>query len=442
MTSLNMRAIQTVTVGAGGAASIQFTSIPQTYTDLIVKLSVRTTRPGIDVDDEIYLEFNGSGGTAYSVRVVEGNGTTPRSAQTLSSANMGRGIAPSDNATANTFSNCEYYIPNYAGSTNKSVSFDNTMENNATNSIMNLASGLWSNTSAITSIRFTAVGTFDQYSTATLYGVFSAGKGAKATGGIISQDANYYYHTFFASGTFTPTQSLSIDSVCVAGGGGGGKAGGGGGAGSLIYNTGMSVTATNYTVTIGAGGGGATSRGSNGTSGSATTFNGTSATGGGGGGSNSVGNGTGGGSGGGAVNNGNTGGGANAGTLNGGTGYVNVGGNGNNGLGAGGGGAGQAGQQSISPVGGLGGNGTNLFATWASATYTGRDNGYYAGGGGGYSDNIATGGLGGGGASGISTNNGSTGFANTGGGGGASRDAGAGDGGAGGSGIVIVRYAK
>jgi hypothetical protein len=45
------------------------------------------------------------------------------------------------------------------------------MENNATLSLMNLAAGLWSNTSAITSIKITAVGTFEQYSTATLYGI-------------------------------------------------------------------------------------------------------------------------------------------------------------------------------------------------------------------------------------------------------------------------------
>lgn len=439
MTSLNMRAIQTVTAGAGGAASISFTSIPQTYTDLVIKISARDNNTS-GVYNGFKLAFNGSTSN-FQQREFYGTGSV---AATGTSSTNDIGYFNNNSSTSNTFSNTDFYIPNYTSSTNKSFHSESVIENGATTALTLLQAGLWNNTAAITSITLTPAnaGTLLQYTTATLYGVTSAGQGAKATGGIITQDANYFYHTFFSSGTFTPTQSLSIDSICIAGGAGGGKAGGGGGAGSLIYNTGMSVTATNYTVTIGAGGGGATSRGSNGTNGSATTFNSTSATGGGGGASNSVSNGTSGGSGGGAVNNGTSGGGANAGTLNGGTGYVNVGGNGNNGLGAGGGGAGQAGQQSIGSVGGLGGNGTNLFATWASATYTGRDNGYYAGGGGGYSDSIAAGGLGGGGASGISTNNGSTGFANTGGGGGASRDAGAGDGGAGGSGIVIVRYAK
>jgi hypothetical protein len=163
--------IAAVTVGSGGSANIDFTSIPSTYTDLCLKVSARTNRTGTDVDDELYIEFNGSGGTAYSTRMVEGNGSTARSASDASQAKLTRGIAPTDNSTANTFSNCEYYIPNYAGSNNKSVSSDNTMENNATFSLVNLSAGLWSNTSAITSIKITAVGTFVQYSTATLYGI-------------------------------------------------------------------------------------------------------------------------------------------------------------------------------------------------------------------------------------------------------------------------------
>ena len=164
-------AIATVTVGSGGAANIEFTSIPATYTDLLVKLSLRTTRSGTDLDDEVYLEFNGSGGTAYSTRMLEGNGSSASSLSDTSQAKLTRGLAPTDNATASTFSNCEYYIPNYTSSNNKSVSSDNVMENNATFSKVNLAAGLWSNTAAITSMKFTAVGTFDQYSTATLYGI-------------------------------------------------------------------------------------------------------------------------------------------------------------------------------------------------------------------------------------------------------------------------------
>ena len=49
--------IATVTVGAGGAASIDFTSIPGTYTDLLVLISARSTR-STDYRDELFIRFN------------------------------------------------------------------------------------------------------------------------------------------------------------------------------------------------------------------------------------------------------------------------------------------------------------------------------------------------------------------------------------------------
>jgi hypothetical protein len=91
-------------------------------------------------------------------------------------------------------------------------------------------------------------------STFSLYGIASQEAAAKATGGMVTSDANYYYHTFTASGTFTPKQSISADILVVAGGGsGGGGRAGGGGAGGLLVHTSQSLTATGYTCTVGAG---------------------------------------------------------------------------------------------------------------------------------------------------------------------------------------------
>jgi hypothetical protein len=177
---MTMTLIETAAVSSSGAANIEFTSISQNFDDLVLKVSVRTTRTGTDIDDELRLEFNGSGGTAYSTRMIEGNGSSTRSAADLSQARLGRGVAPTDNATANTFSNCEYYIPNYTSSNNKSVSFDSTMENNGTFTIMTLSAGLWANSAPITSIKITAVGTFDQHSIISLYGI------TKGTDGIVT----------------------------------------------------------------------------------------------------------------------------------------------------------------------------------------------------------------------------------------------------------------
>jgi hypothetical protein len=162
-------AIATVTVGSGGAADIEFTSIPATYTDLLAKYSLRTDR-NLSVS-ALRITFNGSA-TSYSGRMLEGDGATAAS-YTSGSTFIDFGYAPALTATASTFSNGEMYIPNYAGSTNKSVSIDTVQENNTTTAYMNLQASLLSNTATITSIKLvmSTADDFVQYSTATLYGI-------------------------------------------------------------------------------------------------------------------------------------------------------------------------------------------------------------------------------------------------------------------------------
>lgn len=165
-------AIATVTVTGATAADIEFTSIPATYTDLVVKLSGRTNRTG-DTNADIGITFNGNTAN-YSLRDLYGNGSAAGSRlNPVATSSIADIFATAVNSTANTFSNFEMYIPNYAGSTNKSVSIDTTNETNATGNWSLLVAGLWSNTSAITSIKFTPLNSdsFVQYSTATLYGI-------------------------------------------------------------------------------------------------------------------------------------------------------------------------------------------------------------------------------------------------------------------------------
>jgi len=164
--------IASVTVGSGGAANIEFTSIPGTYTDLLVKLSARTDRANTASD--IYVEFNGNTSAIYSMRRLYGTGTGAAS-DSLSSNSKGGfvGVAVGSTATASTFGNTEFYIPNYAGSTNKSFSGDGVNENNATAALSTLIASLWANTAAITSIKILCFNSsnFVQHSTATLYGI-------------------------------------------------------------------------------------------------------------------------------------------------------------------------------------------------------------------------------------------------------------------------------
>jgi hypothetical protein len=162
--------ISSVTVGSGGAADIDFTSIPSTYTDLLIKFSLRDNFAG--VYDNLVIRFNNIT-TNYSERNLYSNGSTAASASTGTTVLR---YINGNTSTSNTFGNGEMYIPNYAGSTNKSASIDTITENNGTEAWASLNALLWSNTSAITSVKLTpSSGTlFLQYSTATLYGISNA----------------------------------------------------------------------------------------------------------------------------------------------------------------------------------------------------------------------------------------------------------------------------
>jgi hypothetical protein len=160
--------IASSTVGSGGAANITFSSIPATYTDLVLKISARHN--GSSVANAFWVTFNGTTSN-YSTRYLEGAGSgTPASA-----ANTARqaGVENGNTSTSNTFSNTEIYIPNYAGSTYKSFSSDSVVENNATLGIQWLLAKLWSDNSAINSIAISpdAAVNYLQYSTAYLYGI-------------------------------------------------------------------------------------------------------------------------------------------------------------------------------------------------------------------------------------------------------------------------------
>ena len=164
--------IASSTVGSGGAASIDFTSIAGTYTDLVIKTSVRTTGTAAPW---LQLRFNGSS-SSYTQRYLYGTGAAAASTTsgTAGYMTLAAGIN-STSQTASTFTNAEIYIPNYAGSNNKSVSADTAQENNATTAYATLAAGLWSSSSAITQVTlYPETGNFAEFSTAYLYGVKNA----------------------------------------------------------------------------------------------------------------------------------------------------------------------------------------------------------------------------------------------------------------------------
>jgi hypothetical protein len=173
-----MTLVSTVTVGSGGAASIDFNSIAQTGTDLLVQFSGRGNFAA--VGEAVVITFNGSS-TGYSWRNLYGNGSSAASGSGSSTSLQLIMGMNGTSATSNTFSNVSIYIPNYAGSTNKSISYDGVHENNASQAGQAIVAGLWANTAAITSIALSFFGfDFLQNSTASLY-LITKGSGGATT---------------------------------------------------------------------------------------------------------------------------------------------------------------------------------------------------------------------------------------------------------------------
>jgi hypothetical protein len=174
--------IEKYTVGAGGASSVTLGSggtIPQTYTDLVVKFSTRATAG----NPELSIRFNGDTAANYTFRVLyTNNGTSAASFSESTYAGYNTSIfAYSDpsTVTASTFGNGEMMIPNYTSSNQKSASLDWVGENNGTAAYVGFTAAKWSGTSAITSISLQpgvgGVGAnFAQYSTFYLYGILKA----------------------------------------------------------------------------------------------------------------------------------------------------------------------------------------------------------------------------------------------------------------------------
>ena len=157
--------IASVTVASGGSSTIDFTSIPSTYTDLFMQVSSRNTSNSYWAS----IKFNNS---TANFRIITLQSTGSIASWNADNSGTYAMNPVASTMTANTFGSGGLYIPNYAGSNNKSFNFDATQENNATESYWGVSAGLWSNTAAINQITLTSGGTaFAQYSTATLYGI-------------------------------------------------------------------------------------------------------------------------------------------------------------------------------------------------------------------------------------------------------------------------------
>jgi hypothetical protein len=156
-----MTLVSTVTVGSGGAASIEFTGIPGTGKDLLILFSARSASTG--TNDYSALRFNGAS-TTYTAKWLYGQ--TP----SVGASNNWNIAFNGASTSASTFGNAIFYVPNYTSSIAKSISVDAVTEDNATEAWQNLLSGSWNGTAAITSAAIVTLGgNFVQHSTASLY---------------------------------------------------------------------------------------------------------------------------------------------------------------------------------------------------------------------------------------------------------------------------------
>lgn len=301
--------IQTVELSTA-QAFVQFDSIPQGYSDLLVLMSARSSQSSRST--AITFAFNYDNSSSYSFRKLIGYDSSQLYTGSGSGtpAQVPEVDVTGNSATANTFGNTSFYISNYTSANPKVISVDQTSENNSNAGyVLGMHSYRYSSTSPITSIQFGLQGhNYMAGSTISLYGVRRGSDGIvnaqPAYGGEITTSGGYTIHTFNSSGTFTTTRPLECEYLIIAGGGAGGLANynanattGGGGAGgyrtSVIGATsggGASAEARlnlpafgSYAVVVGAGAAGATSVSVNAPSGTSSSVAGISTVGGGGG---------------------------------------------------------------------------------------------------------------------------------------------------------------
>ena len=259
-----MIAIQTTTL-TGTQGSIVLSNIPQTYDDLLLRVSIRGTQSG--TYDDLDITFNGESARQWrGLYNVSGTiGSNTNTAFNIVGGANGTGT------TSNTFTNIEIYIPNYTSSNVKMMlSHANIPSNSASSYSIGTHANTVTNGTAITSITLTPfIGSLVSGSTANLYGISYAkgDTGAKATGGVITTTGSYTVHTFTTSGTFVPSTNLTNVEYLVVGGGGAGWQAGGGGGGYRCSVVGESsgrnssaearismTSGVKYSILVGAGG--------------------------------------------------------------------------------------------------------------------------------------------------------------------------------------------
>jgi hypothetical protein len=153
------------------AASVTFSAIPSTYTDLVIRVSVRSDR--VQTSDNINIRFNGDSAANYFRMTLTGNGSSPSSSFASSVTEWDAAIINSSTSASNTFGNGEYYISNYTSTSSRPGSFLGVQENNDALAFLRSNAYLYQGSAAISSIVMTSSSTsnFVSGSSFYLYGI-------------------------------------------------------------------------------------------------------------------------------------------------------------------------------------------------------------------------------------------------------------------------------
>jgi hypothetical protein len=151
--------IASITLGAA-APAVTFSSIPQTYTDLVLVVSGTTT-----IDGNVKIIFNSDSSSIYSSTILLGDGSTAASSRIASNTTLFLGGISTVQGTN------IIQIFNYANTT----TFKSVIARANSDTFVQMRVGLSRSTTAVTSITLTTDGTnFLTNTTFNLYGILGA----------------------------------------------------------------------------------------------------------------------------------------------------------------------------------------------------------------------------------------------------------------------------
>lgn len=168
--------IERINVGSAGASSVTFSSIPQTFKHLQLRLFTRTSATGSESwQSMVFASSYNSGATGYTDHILYGTGTSAIATNELLANRINFGTTAGNGANTSVFGSGIIDILDYANTNKyKTVRLFDGYDNNGSGLIA-LRSGLWQSSTAISTITFAPENfggvTYKQYSSFALYGV-------------------------------------------------------------------------------------------------------------------------------------------------------------------------------------------------------------------------------------------------------------------------------